>query len=139
MERRNAAVGSSRVAVVFDGAHVPFNLAAVLRDLARMPDLAGSCIAVVALAADKDAAGFLRELAGRASAIVLTDLPSASRGRSAGELQAIAASLGLTSEVVRDAKLAFQRGVELAVHANAWLLVTGSLYLVGELRGEAES
>jgi dihydrofolate synthase / folylpolyglutamate synthase len=139
MERRNAAVGSSRVAVVFDGAHVPFNLAAVLRDLARMPDLAGPCIAVVALAADKDAAGFLSELAGRASAIVLTDLPSASRGRSAAELQAIAASLGLTSEVVRDAKLAFQRAVELAAHANAWLLVTGSLYLVGELRGEAES
>jgi dihydrofolate synthase / folylpolyglutamate synthase len=51
--------------VVLDGAHVPFNIAAVLRDLARAPELAGPCVAVAALARDKDAAGFLSELRGR--------------------------------------------------------------------------
>ena len=44
-------------------------------------------------------------------------------------------SLGLTSEVEPDAKRALKRGLELARQANAWLLVTGSLYLVGALRG----
>jgi dihydrofolate synthase/folylpolyglutamate synthase len=134
MERVDAAMGSSRVPVVFDGAHVPFNIAAVLHDLAGVPDLNGSCVAVVALASDKDAAGFLGELGKRASTIICTDLPSASRRRPGSELNAIAVSLGLKSELEPDPECAFRRGLELAAEANAWVLVTGSLYLVGALR-----
>ncbi len=137
MERRDIEANSSRLPVLFDGAHVPFNLAAVLADLARVPDLAGPCVAVVALAADKDAAGFLVELRKRASAAVFTVLPSTNRGRPPDELNAIAVSLGLASEVEPDPHKAFRRGLELAKKADAWLLVTGSLYLVGALRGEA--
>ena len=136
MERQDVELKTSRVPVVFDGAHVPFNLASVLADLSRSPDLAAPCVAVVALASDKDARGFLAELARRASTIVLTDLPSTSRGRPAGDLQAIARALGLASKVERDPRKAFRRGLELAERAGAWLLVTGSLYLVGALRGE---
>ncbi len=136
MERTDMELGASRLPVVFDGAHVPFNLAAVLRDLVRDPDLEGQCVAVVALAGDKDATGFLAALGKRASSIVLTDVPSASRGRPAADLAAVASRLGLQSEVVPDPQRAFHRGVELARKANAWLLVTGSLYLVGALRGE---
>ena len=106
---------------------------AVLSDLARFPDLAGPCVAVVALASDKDAAGFLGELKARASAIVCTEAP-ASRGRPAAELAALAALLGFTSESEPEPERAFRRGVELAAEAKAWLLVTGSLYLVGALR-----
>ena len=73
--------------------------------------------------------------AGRASTVVFTDLPDSSRGRSPAELQALATSLGLTSEVEPDAKRALERGLELAGQANAWLLVTGSLYLIGALSG----
>jgi dihydrofolate synthase / folylpolyglutamate synthase len=74
------------------------------------------------------------ELGRRASTIVFTDLPGSSRGRSPAELQALAASLGLTSEVEPEAKRALKRSLELARQANAWLMVTGSLYLVGALR-----
>src|SRR5579872_4936159 len=130
MERFAVEAAGRRVAVVLDGAHVPFNLEAVLR-----PELAGPCVAIVALAADKDAEGFLRELGKRASAAVFTDLPGSSRGRAPGELQALAASLGLKSEVEPDARRALSRGLELACQADAWLLVTGSLYLIGALRG----
>ena len=135
MERFDLEVGPRRLPVVMDGAHVPFNIGAVLRDLALAPDLSGSCVAIVALAADKDAYGFVAELAGRASTVLFTDLPGSSRGRPPVELQALAESLGLTSEVEPDAKRALKRGLELAARANAWLLVTGSLYLVGALRG----
>ena len=140
MERFDIEVRSKRLPVVLDGAHVPFNLEAVLSDLVRAPDLSGPCVAVVALAADKDAKGFVIELGRRASTIVFTDLPGSSRGRSPAELQALAASLGLASEGEPDTKRALKRGAELATKANAWLLVTGSLYLVGALRraiGEA--
>jgi dihydrofolate synthase/folylpolyglutamate synthase len=135
MERFGVDIGPRRLPVVMDGAHVPFNIEAVLRDLALAPDLSGPCVAIVALAADKDAKGFVAELAGRASTVLFTDLPGSSRGRSPVELNALAESLGLTSEVDPDAKRALKRGLELATEANAWLLITGSLYLIGALRG----
>ena len=135
MERFDIEIGPRRLSVVMDGAHVPFNIGAVLRDLALTADLSGPCVAIVALAADKDAEGFVAELARRASTIVFTDLPGSSRGRSPAELQALATSLGLKTEVEPDAKRALERGLELAARANAWLLVTGSLYLIGALRG----
>jgi dihydrofolate synthase/folylpolyglutamate synthase len=134
MERFDLEAGSKRLPVVMDGAHVPFNIGAVLRDLALDPDLSGPCVAIVALAADKDAQGFVAELGGRASTIVFTELPGSSRGRPLAGLKAIATSLGLTSEVEGDASRALKRGLELAAKANAWLLVTGSLYLVVALR-----
>ena len=134
MERVDIDAGSTRVPVVLDGAHVPFNIAAVLRDLAPAPGLTGPCVAIVALASDKDAQAFVAELAKRALAIVFTDLPGSSRGRPPAELKAIATSLGLTSEVEPDASRALERGLELSRQANAWLIVTGSLYLVGALR-----
>jgi dihydrofolate synthase / folylpolyglutamate synthase len=140
MERFDVEPGARRLPVVLDGAHVPFNIGAVLRDLALSPDLSGPCVAIVALAADKDAEGFVAELAGRASVVLFTDVPGSSRGRSPVELKALAESLGLVSEAEPDAKRALERGLELAFQANAWLLITGSLYLVGALRpaiGEA--
>src|SRR5262249_46968008 len=60
--------------VVLDGAHVPFNLAAVLRDLSRQPGLSGPCTAVVAFGADKDADGLLGVLGRAGVAIVATGL-----------------------------------------------------------------
>jgi dihydrofolate synthase / folylpolyglutamate synthase len=134
MERFDVDMGPRRLAVVMDGAHVPFNIGAVLRDLALTPDLSGPCVAIVALAADKDAKGFVAELGARASTLLFTDLPGSSRGRSPAELQALATSLGLASEVEPEANQALKRGIELAMQADAWLLVTGSLYLVGALR-----
>src|SRR3984957_7418914 len=135
MEHFDVEPGARRLPVVLDGAHVPFNIGAVLRDLALSPDLSGPCVAIVALAADKDAEGFVAELAGRASVVVFTDVPGSSRGRSPVELKALAESLGLVSEAEPDAKRALKRGLELATEANAWLLITGSLYLIGALRG----
>jgi dihydrofolate synthase / folylpolyglutamate synthase len=134
MERFDLDIGAGRVPVVLDGAHVPFNLEAVLRGLALRPELAGPCVAIVALARDKDAEGFLAELAKRASTIIFTDLPGSSRGRSPAELHALATSLGTASEIEPDAKIALKRGLELARQTNAWLIITGSLYLIGALR-----
>ena len=112
MERFDLEAGSKRLPVVMDGAHVPFNVRAVLRDLALDHDLAGPCVAIVALAADKDAQGFVAELGGRASTIIFTDLPGSSRGRPLAGLKAIAISLGLTSEVEPDASRALERGLD---------------------------
>ena len=79
---------------------------------------------------------FRLELGKRAATIVFADLPGSSRGRSPAELGALAASLGVASEVEPDPKRALSRGVVLARQANVWLIVTGSLYLIGALRRE---
>jgi dihydrofolate synthase/folylpolyglutamate synthase len=134
MERVDIEIGPRRLPMVLDGAHVPFNLEAVLRDLSLKPDLFGPCVAIAALGADKDAEGFVTVLGKRASTIVFTDLPGSNRGRAPAELKALAMSLGLTAEAEPDAKHALKRGVDLVVQTDGWLLVTGSLYLVGALR-----
>ena len=91
---------------------------------------------VGAVARDKDAHGFLAELGRRALAVVCTSVPSATRGLPADELHAIATALGIASEVEPDPQRAFRRGAQQPETAGAWLLVTGSLYLVGALRGD---
>jgi dihydrofolate synthase / folylpolyglutamate synthase len=122
------------VPVIFDGAHVPFNIAAVMRDLTRRSDLSQRCICVVALAADKDALGFMKELVGLVSKLIVTDLPDLGRNRPAVALGTLAASLGIQSEVETNSQQAFYRGLEQAAENGTWLLVTGSLSLIGVLR-----
>jgi dihydrofolate synthase / folylpolyglutamate synthase len=122
------------VPIVLDGAHVPFNLEAVLRDLASRSGLGGTCVAVATLAADKDAAGFFGVLSRRAASVILTMLPDEGRRRSLPDLVASAASANLKCEADPDAHSALDKAIQAAAEADGWVLVTGSLYLVGALR-----
>jgi dihydrofolate synthase / folylpolyglutamate synthase len=122
------------VPVVLDGAHVPFNLEAVLRDLSFQPDLGGACVAIVAFAADKDAAGLLAVLARHTDFAIFTTLPSAARCHLPADLHALAASLGMASEAEPDLDRVLERASRRAGETGTWVLVTGSLYLVGALR-----
>ncbi|PIK74626.1 bifunctional folylpolyglutamate synthase/dihydrofolate synthase [Methylobacterium frigidaeris] len=138
LERRRVRTAARAVPVVLDGAHVPFNLAAVLRDLARAPDLSGPCIALVALAGDKDAAGFLSVLAGYGASVVATEMPER-RGHAAAALRALAAAEGMEAEAVAAPDAGLTRAADLAARRGGWLLVTGSLHLVGALRAATEA
>lgn len=123
------------VRVVFDGAHVPFNLSAVLRDLHRTQEFLGPCAALVSLARDKDAEGFLGILAAQNIHAVFVDLPGSGRARPASDLEDIARRLGLSHEYVPGLVSAWRHGVGLSRARRGWLFVTGSLALVGALRG----
>jgi dihydrofolate synthase / folylpolyglutamate synthase len=125
---------SSTLSVVLDGAHVPFNLEAVLQDLTRRPGLAGRCVALVAIGADKDAPGLLSVLSRYVSHLVLTDLPGPPRGFAATDLQSVATALGISSEIHSDFRTAASHAMKIANHRSEWLLVTGSLHLVGAVR-----
>ncbi|MCF4127566.1 bifunctional folylpolyglutamate synthase/dihydrofolate synthase [Methylobacterium sp. SyP6R] len=138
LERRRIRTARGAVPVVLDGAHVPFNLAAVLRDLARAPNLCGPCIALVAMAGDKDAAGFLTVLARHAEAVVCTEMPER-RGHAAAALRALAVAEGLEAEAAAAPDVAMARAAGLAADRGGWLLVTGSLHLVGALRAATEA
>jgi dihydrofolate synthase / folylpolyglutamate synthase len=135
MERFDVFVPSAsrQVPIILDGAHVPFNLDLVLRDLRSRPELSGKCVAVVAVAADKDAAGLLSVLSRQSDFIILTTLGH-SRSHSLDSLHRLATSLGIPSQIESDPSRALDEALRRAAAMGGWALVTGSMYLVGALR-----
>ncbi|NKK89616.1 bifunctional folylpolyglutamate synthase/dihydrofolate synthase [Rhizobium leguminosarum bv. viciae] len=123
---------NAKVNVVLDGAHVPFNLAAVLSDLSQEAKYRAPCIAVVSIADDKDAAGLLSTMTRHDISIIFTTVGA--RSRSPEQLKTIADTLGLLSIVMIDPLEAYQEALAGATESGAWVLVTGSLYLVGIIR-----
>ncbi|ASS54066.1 bifunctional folylpolyglutamate synthase/dihydrofolate synthase [Rhizobium leguminosarum] len=123
---------NAKVNVVLDGAHVPFNLAAVLSDLSQEEKYRAPCIAVMSIADDKDAAGLLSTMTRHDISIIFTTVGA--RSRSPEQLKTIADTLGLLSIVMLDPLEAYQEALAGATESGAWVLVTGSLYLVGIIR-----
>jgi dihydrofolate synthase/folylpolyglutamate synthase len=123
------------VPLVMDGAHVPFNIDAVLRDITRSSTVSGECVAVVALASDKDAPGFIEVLSRHVTYVIFTEASGSGRAHAAQELEALGRSMGLACEAEPDPLTALDRAVTKAAEQGGWILVTGSLYLVGALRG----
>jgi dihydrofolate synthase / folylpolyglutamate synthase len=122
------------IPVILDGAHVPFNLAAVLRDLRRIPELAGPFVVVFGAGHDKQAFALLDLLKqNRADAVICTRAGSDVRPWSSHELRHFAGELGLTTENVPEPRDALMEALALAA-GRGWILVTGSLRLVGEIR-----
>jgi len=121
------------VPVVLDGAHVAASLEAVLADLALDPALAGPCVGVVSLGAEKDASAFLKALRGRVDRAHCTSVPSGIHLPSEA-LVALAIRAGLEAQATEPAKLAVARAAAEAGD-EGWVLVTGSFYLIGAVRG----
>ncbi|WP_077468807.1 Mur ligase family protein [Rhizobium sp. P44RR-XXIV] len=131
----NSQATQRLVPVLMDGAHVPFNIEAVLRDITGSPDTRGECVAIVALASDKDAQGFLAVLSRYVTYAVFTEASGSGRAHPASELEMLAKSMGMDCESEPDAQKAFDRAAARVLQGESWMLVTGSLYLVGALRG----
>ena len=117
---------------MLDGAHVPASLAGVLEELRGDPDLSGPCQPVLSLARDKDAPGLLKALRSHADRLVCTSVESG-RHWPADELAGLARELGFEALAEPDASVALAQAMARA-GADGWVLVTGSLYLVGALR-----
>lgn len=121
--------GSREVSIVFDGAHVPFNLRAVLADLALDKQYSRPCSVVMALAEDKDAIGLLSALDPAVYSLLFTTLGA--KFRDPNELKDIADERGFSSKAIGDPHRAYDNALQAAADANGWVLVTGSLHLVG--------
>ncbi|MBN8951527.1 MULTISPECIES: Mur ligase family protein [unclassified Rhizobium] len=131
--------GRQTVPIIMDGAHVPFNIEAVLRDITHSSSVNGDCVAVVALASDKDAPGFLSVLSRYVAYAIFTEASGSGRAHAAKDLQALAVSAGMACEAEPDPHLALDRAAVKAAERSGWILVTGSLYLVGALRATVMS
>jgi dihydrofolate synthase / folylpolyglutamate synthase len=130
-------VVGERPRVVHDGAHNPSGARALAEAL---PDVLGERrprVGVIGVLEDKDAAGMLRELLPQLDHAVFTRSVNP-RSLPPATLESLAKQLGgPESSVVADARVAVERGRELAGPDGA-VLVTGSIYLIADLvRGEA--
>ena len=125
---------SKRIPVILDGAHVPFNLAAVLRDLHRIRELAGFFAVVFGTGRDKQAFAMLELLKqNRVDTVICTKADSDVQPWTSHELRHLAGELGLTTEDIPEPRDALMQALALTA-GRGWILVTGSLRLVGEIR-----
>jgi dihydrofolate synthase/folylpolyglutamate synthase len=123
-----------RPLVVLDGAHNPDGAAAARATLdddfaGRTPD-----VLVVGFTGGRDPGEMLRALGAERSRLVVACKPASPRGADPASVAAAAASLGVDAEVVPSVSAAVGRALA-AAGENDFILVTGSLYVVGEARG----
>jgi len=124
--------------VVLDGAHVGFAVTAVIDELRRISTYALDPMVLLALGADKDANDFVRRLKPLASRVICTRLHGDRPSWNAVELARICGDHEIPCESIDDPMKGLARCLEL-VPNDSWILVTGSLHLVGIARTQLRS
>lgn len=115
--------------LILDGAHNPAG-ARALRESMQMLFPGNRFVFLIGMLADKDHEGYLSEISIVAERFIITDVPS-ERSIKAEELAKIASIFLKDVEVIRDFKKAFYSVEPFLIS----LCVTGSLYLVGAIKG----
>ncbi|MEL6428892.1 MAG: Mur ligase family protein [Planctomycetota bacterium] len=124
------------VDVVLDGAHVDESVAQLVEESVRARG--AGFVAVVAVHREKDAAALLAPLARTCALVVATSVPKSRVHGTADGVADAARRHGLDVATIADPLQALDRAVEEARQRGAWVLATGSLYLVGALRAATE-
>jgi len=123
---------NATVTTVLDGAHVDFALEGVLSELRSDHDLQTAPIVLVAFGKDKNALAMLNTLRKSAAKVIFVPLGHNRPSWDTDELERIARSLGISAESAPSPIAGFKRCLKLA--QGRWILVTGSLHLVGAIR-----
>ena len=118
--------------MILDGAHNPDGARAAASTLGDFA-IGGERILVVGMNKGRDAVEMLEALDVRQARGVVATAVDFPRAMPAEEIAEAARSLGVDAEIVRDVPAAVQRAVGLAGEDDL-VLVTGSLYVVGEAR-----
>lgn len=121
--------------VVLDGAHVGFAVTAAIDTLRHDQAHESDPVVLLALASDKDAADIVCRLGSAAPAanVVCTRLQGDRPAWDPTELARLCAVHGMRSEVIADPSHGLAKCLDL-VPTDSWVLVTGSLCLVGAVR-----
>jgi len=127
-ERRRA--GSTPV--ILDGAHVKESLSMLLDELEAAAGLGPRPIVVFGVGQEKDSRGLLKALVPRVDSLVCTTVGDGPY-RSAEELAADVRGLGGEARARPDPRGALHEALRLA-GSGGWVLVTGSLHLIGAVR-----
>lgn len=134
MRAQGAHSASAWRRVVVDGAHVGFAVTALLQECRLDARQAAAPVVLLALSADKDAADIVARLQGHARLVVCCELGPRRRAWSAPALAELCRQQGLLALPLAVPAQALAIAMQALVTPADWLLATGSLYLVAELR-----
>ena len=117
-----------------DGGHNPDGSRAIAAALADLEErVARPFVLVVGMLETKDSEGFLRNFIGHAQRLFAVPIPHQEKSLAPPTLAATAQRLGITAEACASFSAAFAAMRQLALDPPPRILITGSLYLAGEV------
>ncbi len=126
-----APVGSE---IWLDGGHNPDGGRVVAAALGELEERVPRPLVVIAgMLANKDAQGFLANFAGQTRHIIAVPVPGTDAGMTPSDLAESARALGMRVEVTNDIATALAALTRLAYETPPRILITGSLYLAGDV------
>ncbi|MGE0563358.1 MAG: folylpolyglutamate synthase/dihydrofolate synthase family protein [Pseudolabrys sp.] len=120
--------------VWLDGGHNPDGGRAIAAALADLEERVPRPLAIIAgMLTTKDCAGFLGNFTGLARRLIAVPVPGVEKGMPAADLSAAARAIGLSSTSRDNLDEAFVAVARLELSPPPRILITGSLYLAGEV------
>src|SRR5471030_1758971 len=117
-----------------DGGHNPDGGRAIAAALADLEERVSRPLVLIAgMLATKDCAGFLRNFTGLARRLIAVPIPGADKGLSAETVAEAARAIGLTATSRDNLCDALDAVRKLDLDPPPRILITGSLYLAGEV------
>jgi len=117
-----------------DGGHNPDGARAIAAALADLEErVARPFVLIVGMLETKDCEGFLRHFTGLAHRLFAVPIPHQEKSLAPATLAAIAERLGIAAEACASFSSAFSAVGQLALDPPPRILITGSLYLAGEV------
>jgi dihydrofolate synthase/folylpolyglutamate synthase len=123
--------------VWLDGGHNPDGGRAIAASLADLEErVSRPLVLIVGMMATKDCEGFLRNFTGLARRMIAVPIPNVDKGMSAEDVADAARAIGLPATSRDDLTEAFDAARKLDLDPPPRILITGSLYLAGEVLRE---
>ncbi len=123
--------------VWLDGGHNPDGGRAIAAALADLEErVSRPLVLIVGMLASKDCAGFLGNFTGLARRLIAVPVPNADKGLSAEAVAAAARGIGLAATSRDNLSEAFEAARKLDLEPPPRILITGSLYLAGDVLRE---
>jgi dihydrofolate synthase/folylpolyglutamate synthase len=120
-----------------DGGHNPDGGRAVAAAIADLEErVSRPLVLIVGMLASKDCAGFLRNFTGLARKLIAVPVPGADKPLAAEEIAAAARNIGLSATSRDNLAEALEAARKLDLEPPPRILITGSLYLAGDVLRE---
>lgn len=120
-----------------DGGHNPDGGRAIAATLADLEErVSRPLVLIVGMLASKDCEGFLRNFAGLARRLIAVPVPGAEKGLTSEAVADIARAIGISATSRDNLTEAFDAARKLDLEPSPRILITGSLYLAGEVLRE---
>jgi dihydrofolate synthase/folylpolyglutamate synthase len=117
-----------------DGAHNPDGGRAISAALADLEErVSRPLVLIVGMLASKDCEGFLRNFSGLARRVIAIPIPHQEKGLPAGKLAECARSVGIPAQSRDSLAAALDTVGKLEIEPAPRILITGSLYIAGEV------